>query len=218
VAREKERSDWLNGACRNSTRGFVLCRHQFSGASPVLHYGFDGWQEPIPDPPLEQAGPGLWVAEVDNLDGHAALDCAVTDGLSWNNNAGLDHRLWIGFEVVDSHLHISGAGSGDLGLASYLRAADSAGIETGIVSWPDHRMLDRLNLAVRRLSERFPTVPVIMYHTYLGPHEGRRRAVAHALEQPSLYLETSVVRMASSDVVRGAGRRAPCVVRLRWRD
>jgi hypothetical protein len=47
---------------------------------------------------------------------------------------------------------------------------------------PDH---------IRRLAERFPTVPFILYHTYLGPAEGRRRAAAHVREQPNLYLETS---------------------------
>jgi predicted TIM-barrel fold metal-dependent hydrolase len=34
-------------------------------------------------------------------------------------------------------------------------------------------------------------VPVLFYHTYLGPHEGRWRAIQHAREQPNLYLETS---------------------------
>jgi predicted TIM-barrel fold metal-dependent hydrolase len=47
---------------------------------------------------------------------------------------------------------------------------------------PDH---------IRRLAERFPTVPVILYHTYLGPTEGRRRATQHVREQDNLYLETS---------------------------
>jgi predicted TIM-barrel fold metal-dependent hydrolase len=32
---------------------------------------------------------------------------------------------------------------------------------------------------------------VILYHTYLGPSEGRRRAAQHVREQPNLYLETS---------------------------
>jgi predicted TIM-barrel fold metal-dependent hydrolase len=41
---------------------------------------------------------------------------------------------------------------------------------------------------------------VILYHTYLGPYEGRGRALAHALEQPNLYLETSWCRW---EVVRG---------------
>jgi predicted TIM-barrel fold metal-dependent hydrolase len=44
------------------------------------------------------------------------------------------------------------------------------------------------------LAERFPQTPVILYHTYLGPHEGRLRALEHALEQPNLFLETSWCR------------------------
>jgi predicted TIM-barrel fold metal-dependent hydrolase len=35
---------------------------------------------------------------------------------------------------------------------------------------------------------------VVLYHTYLGPYEGRRRAVAHALQVPNLVLETSWCR------------------------
>lgn len=256
---------WLQARDEDASHRYVVCRHHFIGPDPRLHYGFDGWQEPIRDTPLQQVGPGLWVAEVQDLEGHVALDCATTDGEFWNNNSGLDYRLWIDLEVVDSHLHVSGPGPGPLGIGSYITAADSAGIHRGVVSWPEHRSLDRLDLSkaglaplvwvrpgdtrradlrlrlasgsvgiklhptgddyraddpaldpyidiaaemghpvachsapgdsdpdhIRRLAERFPTVPVILYHTYLGPLEGRRRAVRHALEQPNLYLETS---------------------------
>jgi len=41
--------------------------------------------------------------------------------------------------------------------------------------------------AIRRLAERFPEVPILLYHTYLGPVEGRRRAVKHVHAQPNLY-------------------------------
>ena len=44
---------------------------------------------------------------------------------------------------------------------------------------------------IRRLAERFGSVPVLLYHTYLGPPWGRRRAARHAQQQPNLYLETS---------------------------
>jgi predicted TIM-barrel fold metal-dependent hydrolase len=37
----------------------------------------------------------------------------------------------------------------------------------------------------------FPDVSIILYHTYLGPPEGRRRAAKHVHEQPNLYLESS---------------------------
>ena len=256
---------WLDVRDEESSSRYVACRHQLPGRDPRLHYGFDGWQEPIRDSPLEQVAPGVWVAEVQDVEGHVALDCATTDGSLWNNNSGLDYRLWIGLDVVDSHLHVSGPGPGPLGLGSYIKAADSAGIQRGVVSWPEHRSLDRLDLPeagltplvwvrpgetrladlrlrlatgsagiklhptgddyradhraldpyidiaaemghpvachsapgdsdpdhIRRLAERFHNVPVILYHTYLGPLEGRRRAVRHALEQPNLYLETS---------------------------
>jgi predicted TIM-barrel fold metal-dependent hydrolase len=51
---------------------------------------------------------------------------------------------------------------------------------------------------IRRLAERFPTVPVLLYHTYLGPPEGRRRAARHAQRLSNIYLETS---WCSSDEV-----------------
>jgi predicted TIM-barrel fold metal-dependent hydrolase len=49
---------------------------------------------------------------------------------------------------------------------------------------------------IRSLAERFPAVPVVLYHTYLGPGDGRRRASRHAQEVPNLYLETSWCRSA----------------------
>ncbi len=124
---------WFDNPGGSSPHGFIVVRDELPGPHPYLHYGFDGWQEPIRYTPLEKAGPALWLAQVEDLDGHVALDCAVTDGRSWSNNSGLDYRLWIGLDVVDSHLHISGGGTGALGLRSYLQAADSAGIDYGIV-------------------------------------------------------------------------------------
>jgi predicted TIM-barrel fold metal-dependent hydrolase len=47
---------------------------------------------------------------------------------------------------------------------------------------------------IRRLAERFPTVPFVLYHTYLGMPEGRRRAARHASELENIYLETSWCR------------------------
>jgi len=210
-------------------------------------------------------GTGLARSEPIPLDGHITLDCVVTDGRQWDNNNGADYRLWISFDPLDAHLHVSGRGSGGLGFASLQSAMASAGVRQGIVSWIDNCMLDRikhtapglfplvwvrpddtprdevrarltangvgiklhptvddyraddhvldpyLEIAadlgrpvachsapgdadpdfIRRLAERFPTVPIILYHTYLGPHEGRRRAAWHVREQPNLYLETS---------------------------
>ena len=34
-------------------------------------------------------------------------------------------------------------------------------------------------------------MPFVLYHTYLGPPEGRRRAARRATQQPNLHLETS---------------------------
>jgi uncharacterized protein (TIGR03086 family) len=47
---------------------------------------------------------------------------------------------------------------------------------------------------VRRLAERFPQVPFVLYHTFLGHPEGRRRAARHAQRLPNLHLETSWCR------------------------
>lgn len=246
----------------------VTYRGPLSGSDLWLHYGFDGWQEPTHDVKLEQVQPGLAVSEPFSVAGHVSLECVVTDGKQWDNNQTADYRLWINFEPLDSHLHVSDRGSGELGVASLQTAMASAGIGHGIVSWVENRALDRLKVLApnlfplvwvrpgvtttdevrkrlndgfigiklhptvdeyrpdsseldpyleiateigcpvashsapgeadpdhtRRLAERFPSVPVILYHTYLGPEEGRRRAAQHVREQSNLYLETSWCR------------------------
>jgi predicted TIM-barrel fold metal-dependent hydrolase len=233
-----------------------------------FRYGFDGWQEPIHEVPMENVEAGLAVVEVDDLDNHFALDCAIALDREWDNNGGLDYRLWLGFDALDAHLHVSGGGAGAMGIASLGIAMASAGIVAGVSSWIDNRALDRLDLAtarlfplvwirpgetstkevndrlskgavglklhptvddyraddpsldryidiaervgcpvachsapgdadpdnIRRLAERHPDVPIILYHTYLGPYEGRRRALEHAKEQKNLYLESSWCR------------------------
>lgn len=236
-----------------------------SGPDLRLHYGFDGWQEPIQEVKLQRVEPGLAVTEPIEIIGHLLFDCVITDGKRWDNNTDADYRLWIGFDPLDSHMHVSGKGSGELGITSLQTAMASAGISHGIVSWMNNTALDRIDWAktglfplvwvrpgdtavsevrtrlaagfvglklhptvddyraddseltpymeiaaelgspvachsapgeadpdhIRRLAERFPTVPVILYHTYLGPQEGRRRAAEHVREQSNLYLETS---------------------------
>jgi Amidohydrolase len=243
----------------------VAYRGPLEGSGLRLHYGFDGWREPIREVRLESVAPNLAVAEVPDLETHLALDCAVTDGLRWDNNLGTDYRLWVGFDALDAHMHLSGGGRGALGLASLLTAMASAGMVCGVSSWVDNRALDRVDLGairvfpliwvrpghtgldevrarlkagavglklhptvdgypaddhgldpylalasemgrpvachsapgqadpdyIRRLAERFPSVAVILYHTYLGPSDGRHRAVGHVRAQPNLYLETS---------------------------
>ena len=255
---------WLPTKPSRDTSAHVVYRGRLSGPNLWLHYGFDGWQEPIQELRLESIDSGLVTSTPIPLDGHITLDCVVTDGRQWDNNSGADYRLWIRFDPLDAHLHVSGKGSGELGLTSLQNALASAGVRQGIVSWIDNRRLDRIkgtatglfplvwvNLAIRpwtrsvhglrlavsalnciqrsmitapttmsssyleiaadlgrpvachsapgdadpdfirRLAERFPTVPIILYHTYLGPPEGRRRAAWHVREQPNLYLETS---------------------------
>lgn len=258
---------WLGGDADSARRG-VGYRGNLAGPGLRLHYGFDGWREPIGEIPMETVDDGFAVAEVDSLDGHFALDCAVVKGDEWDNNHGYDYRLWIGFDALDAHLHVSGAGAGALGIRSLGTAMASAGMVAGVSSWIDNRALDRVDLDaarlfplvwvrpgdtsleevrkrlergavglklhptvddyradspeldpyvdlaaqvqcpvachsapgdadpdnIRRLAERFPQVPIILYHTYLGPYEGRARALEHAREQPNLYLESSWCR------------------------
>ena len=256
---------WLKSGQNGSTQLRVAYRGPLEGNDLRLHYGFDGWQEPVHETRLELVEPGLAVTEPLAVDGHISLDCVVTDGSRWDNNQNADYRLWIDFEPLDAHMHVSGRGSGELGIHSLRTAMASAGIGHGIVSWFENRALDRLkgltnNLFplvwvrpgetsveevrsrltdgfigiklhptvdeyhaddheldryieiaaeigcpiachsapgeadpdhIRRLAERFPTVSVILYHTYLGPSEGRRRAAVHVREQSNLYLESS---------------------------
>src|SRR5262249_45038195 len=268
----------MSGAIRwygaDGAKRWLAYQGKLRGPELRLHYGFDGWQEPIQEVPLEQVDDHLSIAEIRGLEGHFALDCAITDGNAWDNNRGVDYRLWIGFDALDAHLHVSGEGAGALGIRNLATAMAAAGMVAGISSWINNRALDHVDLRaarlfplvwirpgetptkdvrkrldggavglklhptvddypaddpgldpyvelaaevgcpvachsapgvadpdhIRRLAERFPQVPVILYHTYLGPYEGRARALAHALEQPNLYLETSWCRW---EVVRG---------------
>ncbi len=93
------------------------------------------------------------------------------------------HPSWDGFRADDRRLDV------------YLRRAGEAGRPVAIHSAAG----DADPKYIRRLAERFPAVPVLLYHTYLGLPEGRRRAARHAREQPNLYLETS---WCSCDEVR----------------
>jgi predicted TIM-barrel fold metal-dependent hydrolase len=273
------RISWLGGAADSSQR-WIAYRGELEGPGLRLHYGFDGWQEPVQEIALETVEPGFSVAEIDRLDGHLRIDCAITCGDQWDNNDGFDYRLWIGFDALDAHLHVSGGGAGALGIRSLGTAMASAGIVAGVSSWIDNRALDRVDREVarlfplvwirpgetsvaevkrrlsggavglklhptvddypaddprldpyvevatrvgcpvachsapgdadpdhiRRLAERFPDTPVILYHTYLGPEEGRLRALEHALEQPNLYLETSWCRWQMVQrLIKGVG-------------
>jgi uncharacterized protein (TIGR03086 family) len=72
-------------------------------------------------------------------------------------------------------------------LDPYLTVAADAGVPVTVHSGPGPADPD----LIRRLAERFPSVRFVLYHTYLGPFEGRRRASRHAQELPNLHLETS---------------------------
>src|SRR5262249_49021714 len=245
---QKQTISWVKTGTNGSSPLRVAYRGPLSGPDLRLHYDFDRRQEPIQETKLEQIEPGLAMTEPLELPHHISLDCVVTDGSQWDNNQNADYRLWIQFDPLDAHMHVSGRGSGELGITSLRTAMASAGISHGIVSWVDNKAFDRINWPatglfplvwvrpgdtsvkevcewwaagfmgtklpptaedfradapdldpylemaaavgcpvachsapgdadpdhIRRLAERFPTVPVILYHTYLGPQDGRR--------------------------------------------
>ncbi len=76
------------------------------------------------------------------------------------------------------------------GLDPFLEVAAEAGVPVTVHTAPGPSDPD----LIRRLAERFPTVPFVLYHTFLGLPEGRRRAARHAQQLPNLYLETSWCR------------------------
>lgn len=275
---ERGRVRWLQTGDEEGR--FVAYHGPIRGRRIRLRYGFDGWREPIREVPMQQVDENLAVVEVHGLEDHVALDCAIALDNEWDNNVGVDYRLWIEFDALDAHLHISGRGAGALGIGSLQTAMASAGVVAGISSWIDNRALDNLDLSkaclfplvwvrpgeisarevaerlsrgavglklhptvddyraddprldryldiaenagcpvachsapgdadpdnIRRLAERHPDVPVILYHSYLGPSEGRGRALRHALEQSNLYLESSWCRwQVVHEMVEAAG-------------
>jgi hypothetical protein len=263
---------WLQSPADDPSAARVVYRGALAGRPLLLHYSFDGWVMPPREVELRPLESGDLVSEPIDVSGRVVLDGAFTDGEEWDNNQELNYRLWVPFDPIDAHLHVSGPGAGNLGMPSLRSAMASMGIYGGIVSWVDNRALSRLPLSeaglhplvwvrpdqtnvaevgerlsngfcgiklhptvddypadtpsldpymnealtssrpvachaapgtadpdhIRALAERFPEVSVILYHTYLGPDEGRRRAVRHAQELPNLYLETSWCR---SDIV-----------------
>jgi hypothetical protein len=258
------------GPAESDGRRRVAYRGRLAGQNLRLHYGFDGWKKKGgQEAPLERIdGTGPAVSEPLDVDGHLTVEACITDGEAWDNNHGVDYRLWVGVDPVDGHMHASGTGQGAFGRPSLEVAMASAGMVAGIVSWYDNEATQRLvgsgpglyplvwvtpgttpvdELAdrltngfvgiklhptldgypgddpaldpylevaaaagrpvavhsapgdadpdhIRRLAERHPSVPVILYHTYLGPAEGRRRAVRYLGEHPNLYLESSWCR------------------------
>ena len=118
-------------------------------------------------------------------------------GLYWANprvpgvleeaRAYLGHPGFVGIKL---HPTLDGYPADVPALDPYLEVAAEAGRPVAVHSAPG----DADPKHIRRLAERHPTVPVILYHTYLGPAEGRRRAVRYLGDHPNLYLETSWCR------------------------
>ena len=99
-------------------------------------------------------------------------------------------RLRDGFVGIKLHPTLDGYPGDDPALDPYLEVAADTGRPVAVHSAPG----DADPNHIRRLAERHPSVPVILYHTYLGPAEGRRRAVRYLADHPNLYLETSWCR------------------------
>jgi hypothetical protein len=99
-------------------------------------------------------------------------------------------RLRAGFVGIKLHPTLDGYRGDDPALDPYLQVAAETGRPVAVHSAPG----DADPNHIRRLAERHPSVPVILYHTYLGPPEGRRRAVRYLADHPNLYLETSWCR------------------------
>jgi hypothetical protein len=76
------------------------------------------------------------------------------------------------------------------GLDPFLEVAAEAGVPVTVHTAPGPSDPD----LIRKLAERFPQVPFVLYHTFLGLPEGRRRAARHAQQLANLYLETSWCR------------------------
>jgi uncharacterized protein (TIGR03086 family) len=127
----------------------------------------------------------------------------VTEGVSWLTKlvwvspAGPDveelrRRLADGAVGLKLHPSYDEYPADTPALDPFLEVAAEAGAPVTVHTAPGPSDPD----LVRRLAERFPQVPFVLYHTFLGPPEGRRRAARHAQQLPNLYLETSWCRSA----------------------
>lgn len=133
------------------------------------------------------------------------VDNAALDRIDWAT-AGLFPLVWVrpndtppaevrarlaaGSVGLKLHPMVDDYRADDDALDPYIEIAAKAGCPVACHSAPGNADPDH----IRCLAERFPTVPFILYHTYLGPSEGRWRAARHLREQSNLYLETSWCR------------------------
>jgi predicted TIM-barrel fold metal-dependent hydrolase len=92
-----------------------------------------------------------------------------------------------GYVGIKLHPTYNGYSADDRRLDDYVQAVRETGGVVAVHSGPAESDPD----LIRRLAERFDDVRFVLYHTYLGPGDGRRRAVHHAQELHNLYLETS---------------------------
>jgi uncharacterized protein (TIGR03086 family) len=102
----------------------------------------------------------------------------------------LRRRLADGAVGLKLHPSYDGYPADAPGLDPFLEVAAEAGVPVTVHSAPGPSDPD----LIRRLAARFPQAPFVLYHTFLGPPEGRRRAARHARQLPNLYLETSWCR------------------------
>jgi predicted TIM-barrel fold metal-dependent hydrolase len=101
--------------------------------------------------------------------------------------AAVERRLTRTHVGLKLHPTVDRYRADDRRLDPFVRAAEAASAPVAVHSAPGDADPDN----IRRLAERFPSVAFVLYHTYLGPPEGRRRAARHAAALPNLYLETS---------------------------
>lgn len=99
-------------------------------------------------------------------------------------------RLAAGYVGLKLHPSVDDYPADDPALDVYLQVAADAGATVAVHSGPGPSDPARIT----HLASRFPTVPVVLYHTFLGLPWGRRRAIHHAHDQPNLILETSWCR------------------------
>jgi hypothetical protein len=173
---------WQRLGNGTSVQRVIAYRGDLSGSGLRLHYGFDGCQEPIREVRLESIEQGLAFAELPDLADHVAIDCVITDGDRWDNNHDTNYRLWIGFAALDAHLHVSGNGSGALGISNLRTAMASAGMICGISSWIDNRALDRVDYGTAGL---FPLVWIRPGETSRVEVEERRAGGGRGTQTPS---------------------------------
>lgn len=115
------------------------------------------------------------------------------------NEEELRRRLSDGAVGLKLHPAYDGYPGNTTELDPYLTAANEANVPVCIHSSPGHSD----PMLLQDLAERFPELPIVLYHTYLGPHEGRIRAAHLTQLRSNLYLETSWCRSETVEQLIG---------------